>query len=153
MKAISLWQPFASFMAMHLKWNETRGRLTHYRGELAICSAKRGYLPGEFGPEVDWFVQRAGDIWHAENKLKPRNEKPLFFPRGYVVAVVDLHDCKPAAGLDVSEMERMFGDYSPGRFAWITRECRPLKNPVPVVGHQGFFNLPADVESKVREQL
>ena len=153
MKAISLWQPFASFMAMHLKWNETRSRLTHYRGELAICSAKRGYLPGEFGQDVDWFVSRAGDIWLAENKLKPRNEQALFFPRGYVVAVVDLVDCKPTSDIEVGDLERMLGDYSPGRFAWITRDCRPLKNPVPVVGHQGFFNLPPDVEAKVREQI
>lgn len=153
MKAISLWQPYASFMAMHLKWNETRGRLTHYRGELAICSAKRGWLPGEFGDEVDWFVRRAGEIWLKENKLKPEKEKELFFPKGYVLCVVDLFDCQPTVGLEVSPMEKLLGNYDPGRFAWRTRDIRPLKTPVPVVGHQGFFNLPFDVEAKVRAQL
>lgn len=153
MKAISLWQPYASFMALHLKWNETRGRLTHYRGELAICSARRNSFPGEFGSDVDWLVQRAGDLWLKENKLKPEAERSLFFPKGYVVCVVELIDCKPTDGLEVSSLEKMLGNYLPGRFAWITRNCRPLKHPVPVVGHQGFFNLPPDVESKVIEQL
>jgi hypothetical protein len=56
-------------------------------------------------------------------------------------------------GLQVSDLERMLGNYAAGRFAWLTNHCQPLKNPVPVVGRQGFFNLPADVEAKVREQL
>ena len=77
----------------------------------------------------------------------------MFFPKGYVVCVVELIDCKPTDGLEVSSLEKMLGNYLPGRFAWITRNCRPLKHPVPVVGHQGFFNLPPDVESKVIEQL
>lgn len=153
MKAISLWQPYASFMAMHLKWNETRGWATKFRGELAICSAKRGWLPGEFGSEVDWLVHRSGELWLAENKLKPEAEKELFFPNGFVVCVVEVVDCQPSAEMDVTDFEKCLGDYSPGRFAWITRNCRPLKQPVPVVGRQGFFNLPPEVAEKVKAQL
>lgn len=71
MKALSLWQPYASFMNHYLKWNETRNRLTHYRGELAICSAQRNWMPGEFGNDVEWLVRRMGEVWLKENKLKP----------------------------------------------------------------------------------
>ena len=35
-----------------------------------------------------------------------------------------------------------FGDYSPGRWAWLLRDVRPLIPPPPVKGAQGFFNLP-----------
>lgn len=153
MKAISLWQPYASFMALALKWNETRNRLTHHRGELAICSAKRTWRRGEFGDEIEWLVDRLGQVWHKENKLKPVPERALFMPKGFVVCVVDLMDCQPTNGLKVSPLEFLLGDYSEGRFAWITRNCRALKTPIPVKGKQGFFNLTPDVEMKVRAQI
>ena len=35
-----------------------------------------------------------------------------------------------------------FGDYAPGRWAWLLRDVRPLIPPPPVRGAQGFFNLP-----------
>lgn len=153
MKAISLWQPYATFVRDDLKWNETRSRLTHYRGELAICSAKRKMWPGEFGTDIGWLVNRMLTLWYEKNKLKPRAKRPALFPKGYVLCVVDLIECKPVEEAFPSPMEKLMGDYSAGRFAWITRHNRPLKQPVPVVGHQGFFNLPPDVEAKVRAQL
>ena len=153
MKAISLWQPYASFMASYLKWNETRSWSTSYRGELAICAAKRNWMPGEFGDDVEWLANRMGDLWLHENKLKRPEDRPLLFPKGYVVCVVNLHDCQPVDDLKVSPLEKVLGNYAVGRFAWLTRHCRPLKNPVPVTGRQGLFNLPAEVEKKVREQL
>lgn len=36
--------------------------------------------------------------------------------------------------------EKDLGDYSPGRFAWLTDNCRSVK-PFPVVGQQGLFNV------------
>lgn len=153
MKAISLWQPYASFMRDDLKWIETRGRLTHYRGELAICSARRNWFPGEFGREVEDLANRMGEVWLQQNKIKPPEAREVLFPKGFVVCVVNLVACRPTDDLEVSPLERTVGNYDPGRFAWITRGCRKLKEPVPVIGHQGFFNLPADVEAKVRERL
>lgn len=41
MKAITLWQPWASLIAVGAKTIETRGRQTHYRGPLAIHAATR----------------------------------------------------------------------------------------------------------------
>lgn len=40
-KALSLWQPWASLIAIGAKKIETRGWSTKYRGPLVICSAKR----------------------------------------------------------------------------------------------------------------
>ena len=141
MKAISLWQPYASFMRDDLKWNETRGFRTHYRGELAICAAKRNWTPGEFGDEVEWLARRMEEMWHAENKpnyLDPRHHQPPCFPKGFVVCVVNLVACKPVEESDPTPLERVVGDYSAGRFAWITRGNRRLKTPVPVIGRQDF---------------
>ena len=153
MKALSLWQPYASFMSHDLKWNETRGRYTYFRGELAICSTKRNWLPGEFGEEVENISNMMSTAWYQENKLKRPEDRPTLFPKGFVLCVVTVVDCRPTDNLAVSPLEKICGYYSAGRFAWITRGCRKLNHPVPVCGHQGFFNLPPDVEAKVKAQL
>ena len=41
MKALSLWQPWASLVALRVKTIETRSWSTSYRGPLAIHAAKR----------------------------------------------------------------------------------------------------------------
>lgn len=35
-----------------------------------------------------------------------------------------------------------FGDYSPGRWAWLLRDVKPLTPHVPARGAQGIFELP-----------
>lgn len=153
MKAISLWQPYAEFMRMELKVNETRGWASQYRGDLAICSAKRNWLPGEFGADVENLSNVIAHAWYKGNKFKQPDQREILFPKGYVLCVVDVIECWPTDGLEVSPLERTVGNYASGRFAWITRNCRPLKKPVPVTGRQGFFNLSPDVEAKVKAQL
>src|SRR3989339_577320 len=46
MKAISLWQPWASLCAVGAKLYETRSWSTSYRGPLLICAAKGGLCTG-----------------------------------------------------------------------------------------------------------
>lgn len=151
MKAISLWQPYASFMADELKLYETRNRLTHFRGELAICAAQRKSRYMEFGAEIEDLILRLGILhWQRTKLMSPR---PALLPLGAVVCVVSVYDCQPVEQVRVSPLERLVGDYSRGRFAWLTRDCRQLKTPVPVKGKQGFFNLPPEVEAQVRAQL
>lgn len=35
-----------------------------------------------------------------------------------------------------------FGDYAPDRWAWLLRDVKPLRPPVPAIGRQKFFVLP-----------
>ncbi len=35
-----------------------------------------------------------------------------------------------------------FGDFSPGRWAWLLRNPKPLDRPVKMIGKQRFFDLP-----------
>ncbi len=129
MKAISLWQPWASAMALGLKKNETRGWATGYRGELAICSAKRPM--DNLGREI------------------ARQNGILYEPMGYghVLCVVELYDCVPSAEFhgstprQISETEAGLGDYSVCRWIWLTRDLRKLKWSVPIVGRQNLWKL------------
>lgn len=38
------------------------------------------------------------------------------------------------------EPELSFGDYSPGRFAWLLADIRPLSQPIPARGAQGLWD-------------
>ena len=150
MKAISLWQPWASLMACGQKHFETRSWPTRWRGELAICASKK-------------VVKELGDL-EATFRFLVRHKycPPIsLMPTGCVVAVVNVVDCVSTndfAGSYINshrlvEGEYVCGDYSPDRFAWITRGVRKLAKPVPVVGRQQMFNLPPEVEAQVRAQL
>lgn len=140
MKAITLWQPWASLMAYGRKLNETRSWPTRHRGELAICAAKRRPTLADCGDRATL-------------------EQALEAPYGCVVCVVRVVECVPTRmfGPDgsrrLSDEEFELGNYALGRFAWVTEDCRRLARPVPVVGRQGLFELPPEVERAVRAQI
>jgi hypothetical protein len=140
MKGISLWQPLASAMMHGTKQNETRSWPTDIRGDVVICSAKRKPKREEC---FDEYAYRCAT---AE-------------PLGFCLVVVDLFDCVRTESLfdngsfKFSEVEMRNGNYTNGRFAWLTRNPRPLVKPIPVIGRQGWFNLPIEIEQQIMAQL
>ncbi|HEV7298716.1 MAG TPA: ASCH domain-containing protein [Tepidisphaeraceae bacterium] len=159
MKAISLWQPWATLIAVGAKRIETRSWSTHYRGRLAIHAAKRwprelSDLCVEPGP-IREALERSGHLDINAERMT------LSMPVGVVVGTCYLADVFPVdAGsqyyriggdaqrsvtLPPAEPELSFGDYTPGRFAWILTEIVALPKPVPFRGAQGFFDVPDDL--------
>jgi len=132
MKALSLWQPWASLMAAGLKTIETRSWSTAYRGPLAIHAAKRP-LTRE---EKSLFY-----IW-ACHGLLPSDWIDAHLPFGAIVAVVQLVRCEPTGTFRVDRFNEAFGNYAPGRWAWITQNVRSLAQPIPYRGMQGLFDVP-----------
>lgn len=128
-KAISLWQPYASAIALGYKKIETRHWSTKYRGPIAIHAAKRKVEHG--------FVSKERDAGRLCIEL----------PFGYVVAVARLFDVWPieVCSMFVDPLERSYGDYNPGRYGWLLVDIRPLRDPIPFKGGQGFFNVPDSV--------
>lgn len=147
MKALSLWQPWACGIAVGTKTYETRSWPTKYRGELAIHAARR---------PMDALAQQLASTESALGrlpvaKLYGRQSCPL----GAIVAVVDVEDCIPTelAYLDVSPIERIWGDYSEGRYAWKFGRIRALRQPIGCTGRQGLFDLPESIERAVRAAI
>lgn len=152
MKVISLHQPWASLVMLGAKRFETRSWSTKHRGELAIHASKTT-VPYRTNP----FVQ------HHPFTTVLGDHIPTF---GAIIAVVNLLDVVPIISahrnddsvyLELScspprlltgnlrvvhgEFEWAFGDYTPGRFAWIfSPEVTVLPTPIPLRGHQGIFN-------------
>lgn len=64
-------------------------------------------------------------------------------PLGEVVAVVQLVDCVRITaefGESLTANEQDFGDYTPGRFAWILKDVKPLAKPIPAKGSLGLWH-------------
>lgn len=150
MRAISLWQPWASAISTDAKRIETRGWPTNYRGRLAIHAAKR-----KVASELTYF--RSSSIWIGA--LSPLSVDEL--PFGALVAVCDLIDCRFSGSFKADEIdmirrpypdltnewtwtERNMGNFGPGRFGWVLTNIRRIE-PIPYLGKQGFFNVPDEL--------
>lgn len=154
MKALSVWQPWATLLATGEKRIETRSWSTMHRGLLAIHAAKH------WSGEIE-MMSREGQIGEA---LRRRGFSPYQFrrqgPFGAIVGVARLRTVVRVDALDtlrdaagvapLSFKERAFGNYEPGRFAWVLDQARPLPEPIPLRGLQGLYDLPALLADAVR---
>jgi len=144
MKTITLWQPWASLKALDEKRNETRSWYTGYRGPLAIHAATN--VP----PAVK-------HLFHEDPFCSTLKTETV--PLGSVIAICNLVDClyiasdglreyDPKRPIRIGEIvfplpagnELAFGDYTPGRFTWITDSTYQLAEPITAKGHQSLWN-------------
>lgn len=144
---LSLWQPWATLMAIGAKRNETRSWPMKRRGLLAIHAAQKWTkeLAGIAQSEPFRVALVKGGLSEQYLGLKAAS---CFWghtlPFGAIVCIVNVLDClptthesAPAEGTD----ERAFGDYSPGRFFFRTELVKRLDPPIPCVGRQGLFEV------------
>lgn len=196
--ALSLWQPWASLIALGVKTIETRSWSTQYRGPLAIhAGAKKPRNvwaqepPDLYDPiAIDRYLEITEDV-HGSGSFLYQWRGPL----GAIVATCTLADVVPLVGLgeetavrrievgtavgepnlmlcapdpavteyppevsfrfndepeagidfdasdyyerDVTD-QRPYGDFTPGRFAWLLADIVPVDPPVPFKGGQGL---------------
>jgi len=134
MRALTVWQPFATLLAERHKKIETRSWSTNVRGAVAIHSAIKPFK------EVKKLINPKS-ITAISNLLYPFLLDRL--PTGYVLAAGNLVDCKriDEAFLEtLSPTERILGDYTIGRYAWILEDVKHFKTPILAKGSQGFWN-------------
>lgn len=135
MKAISLWQPWASLIAEGVKKTETRS-----------WPAPEGIVAG-----LDRIAIHAAKRWDGEVIAAVKELwEPLFgdkeLPLGRIVATCSLcHVYRTDSpgwynNQDVMD-SRPYGDYGPGRYIWLLRDIRKLEKPLEIRGRQGFFNI------------
>lgn len=131
MKAISLWQPWASLVALGAKQYETRSWETPYRGPLLIHAAKK------WDKELE---ELSGDAVFYQH-LRKVNGRVSQLPKGAYICLVDLVEIFRVETVKnhLGGEERAFGDYSAGRFAWQFKNVRTFE-PIPARGYQGLWN-------------
>lgn len=142
MRALTITQPWASAIALGIKTVETRSWSTPYRGALLIHAAK-GFPP---------YAREFAETEHAIGRL------PARLPLGAIVAVALLTTVQPAQVtgpiLDpAASIERLYGDFTPGRWGWILRGVRPLREPVPCSGMLGLWRPSDELVQAVEDAL
>lgn len=168
MPYLSLWQPWASAVAIGAKRIETRHWPTDYRGDVAIFATltwNEICLAALNDPLISTALEKVYGYASPAMKWIPKMRRVL--PFGAVVAVAKLTDCQTTSGghwgtepiflrhptLDTPR-ERAFGNYEPGRFGLVLENVCALPVPVPMRGRQGkLVALDADVEAQVLEQV
>jgi activating signal cointegrator 1 len=153
-KAITLWQPWATLMAIGAKRFETRSWSTSYKGPIAIHAAKRPIKSVELNHMMRLVIKDRGLL---------RSD----FPLGQVVAIGYLRKIYPTSHRGIiragtipiylppspNSQEGSFGDWSHGRFAWLITDIWHLVEPVPARGRQQLWNwqLPDDLVEEYTE--
>lgn len=164
MKAITLYQPWASLVAVGAKPFETRGWGTSHRGELAIHAGMTLPSKALAGVPAYDIIEMARALGLIEPDTEPSCRYALHqldqLPRGVVVAISNMTGCEKIVlhggrGLSSTspgwlETPRgiyypdahdiMFGDWSAGRYAWRQENVKKLDTPVPARGKQGLWD-------------
>lgn len=141
MKVLSLWQPWATLIALGKKRVETRSWSTPYRGEVAIHAAKHWNRKLDGMCCTSPFIDVLGYQYH-DGPLYRYDGVLRLLPFGSIVATAQIVDVVPTSVMrpTISVLEASFGDYSQGRYAWLLDNVRPLSDPFPLAGRQGLFN-------------
>jgi len=127
MKVITLWEPWASLIAIGAKRFETRSWYTQYKGEIAIHAAKVEKYP----PAGVKAVMRQVGL------------DPLTLPYGKIVCIAELVSCVEMDSALIAQqsiMEAAVGGWELGRYAWKLENIRVLEKPILARGSQGFWN-------------
>lgn len=167
MKALSVYQPTASAIALRAKRIETRPWATSYRGLIAIHAAKHWNVHKSISVASSWTWCAILQPYGIRMGGKVELESVLAF--GAIIAVANLVDCRPVETFTVGELdtprgiksdsgihewtERMLGDYSLGRFGFVLDDVRPLETPILVRGRQRIFNLDEATSREVEDQF
>jgi len=150
-RAITIWQPWASLLACGRKRFETRSWTTSYRGPIAIHAAKKNIF--------DALTLISVPVALEMKRLVGAEWRDL--PTGAVIATAELVDVwyidrNPGCDLNPgahkvdaenkrgdciipSELELALGDWTPGRYAWELSGVKMI-DPVPAKGQQGLWN-------------
>ena len=159
MKALSLWNPWATLLVCGAKRVETRSWPIKHRGPLLIHAAKL-WRPGfrqlcrtepyRSALRAAGYVETGNRNWNL--------------PFGAIIGLIHVRECVPVekvdvhpvpgtsswvahfapnpVGVTISTTEEAFGDYSDGRYAFLTEKAVRFVKPIPYPGRQTLFDVP-----------
>ncbi len=139
MKAYTVYEPFALATVLGLKHYETRPRRTNIRGRVAVHAGMK---------EIDAALKNLSET--DRNNIIAMLHHPPFIEnvlyRGGIIGTVEIVDCVPVENIlpTLTKQELLWGDYSPGRFAWVLKDPILFNEPVSVRGQQGWWEWKAD---------
>ncbi len=152
-RGLTLWQPYATLIAVGAKQYETRSWPAPdwlIGKPLLIHAAKR------FDDQVLADVHRVRRVLFAANEYAAPDHPAANWSwgetLGSVLAVAVLDACEPAVG-QYTDLEKQVGDFGPDRYAWRLRPVHSLVRPAPWKGAQGLWTVPQALRAAVRAAL
>ncbi|WP_101908864.1 hypothetical protein [Marasmitruncus massiliensis] len=138
MRARTIYEPYAWGIFHGLKHFETVPHPCHIRGTIAIHAAKS--TPAHASIQFFKSLLEQTDDLTKIKMFSPEWVKSL--PYGAVLGTVEIINCVPAESIrdGLPKLERVFGDFSDGRYALVLADPVPLERPVPAKGQQGWWN-------------
>lgn len=141
MKALTIIQPWATLLAAGKKRIETRSWKTNYRGEILIHAR---------GMKYNYFL----DVCQSRKELIPyfrdagigSDADLQALPFKAIVGKAVLVNCVQIDALTAELIRKQhpeeyaFGNFAPGRYAWVMEDAVLFKKPVPASGKQGLWN-------------
>lgn len=147
-KALTLWQPWATLVAMESKRIETRCWKTDYRGLIAIHSAVK--TPPKWlgaSAHTEPFRDELADLFCVRRDRDDRAGKRVDdilrgLPYGKVVCIVRLTGIDETTSVrdELSPRERLFGNYEEGRYAWHLEMVEVIEPPISAKGNRMLWN-------------
>jgi hypothetical protein len=143
-------EPYATLIALKEKKIETRSWKTKYRGRIAIHASKNMNKESKLDCKIPEYL-----VILSPKYVQLVNDKKMtyHFNFGKVVAFTDLVDCvKMQAlyedhavlenGMIIKGNELLFGNFEPGRYAWILENVVGVEEVGEVVkGQLGLWEL------------
>ncbi len=145
MKVITLMQPWATLVVIGAKNIETRSWNTKYRGDILIhASSKKP--SNELMEYMGHWLSVAGYSKHPE-------------VYGAIIGKVELLETEKTESIlfdashghnkyNLTDQEKAFGDYCPGRYGWILGGNEKFKFPIFIKGMLGLWNFPMTNSAK-----
>lgn len=174
MKAITVWEPWASLLVGGFKSCETRGWESKHRGPLLIHAGKK------WAPELAEIARREpfASALREMGISVGANGRLEGAPLGHIIGMVDVvhvfpteaartaeinHACLGHPGgptlfeaeerLFITRTERAFGDFSPGRFAMYCVNSVRFEKPIPLSGGMNLFDVPDELITEGRTSV
>lgn len=154
MKAITIWQPYATLIMLGLKRYETRCWGTSYRGPLIIHAAKR------WDEDRDWDCSRVTELLQQQTftaaSLGDERLRLFYTPMGdtlgKALGIVDLTSCQQMKD-GGSEFENQVGTFGSGRFGWECDRPQLFEEPIRHQGKQGLWTPEKYLEKAAQSLL
>lgn len=165
MKAISIYQPWATLIAIGAKKYETRSWMAYHRGMIAIHASARWNRDLARLCRVQPFMSALFNAgYRVEHSwMGPKGSVGDYgLPLGCIVGVARLDVCSPTSDVhgnlhkwmsELERVERSFGDFSPGRHAYRLDDDVRLERPIVLRGHMRIWELEPDVAREVEDQV
>lgn len=146
MKAITVIQPWATLLASGKKRCETRSWKTNYRGEILIHAGAMKY---------NYF----SDVCHDRKELAAyfknagigSNETLQALPFKAIIGKAILVNCVQIDAITAELIKKQrpdeyaFGNFTPGRYAWVMKDAVLFDEPIPAGGKQGLWNWDGNI--------